>query len=126
MSIIYNDLGNLKVDLARLPEKIRDIAFEVLIEQAHLIQGLAQVNVRVDTGSLRDSIRVERGGEGEHWRRVRIRAGGYITNPRTGKLVDYAVFVETHFPFLGPAVDEVKPTITDMIKNAVVEGVGSS
>ena len=123
MSIVYNDLDKLKADLARLPEKMLDAAFEELMQQAHLMQGLAQVYVAVDTGSLRDSIRVERGGEGEFWRRVRIRAGGYVTNPRTGKLVDYAVYVEQKQPFMAPAWDEVGPNIADLIKRRVVEAV---
>jgi hypothetical protein len=86
------------------------------------MKGLAQIYVPVDTGSLRDSIRVERGGEGEKWRRVRIRAGGYATNPKTGKLVNYAGIVEVKYPYMRPAFDEVEPTIADMIRARVVEG----
>ena len=123
MSIVYNDFGNLKANLARLPEKMLDSAFEELMQQAELMKGLAQVYVLVDTGSLRDSIRVERGGEGEFWRRVRVRAGGYVTNPRTGRLVDYAVYVEQKQPFMSPAWDEVSPNIADLIKRRVVESV---
>ena len=124
MSIVL-DLNTVKADVATLPEKILDYAFEVLLSQAELIKGLAQIYVPVDTGSLRDSIRVERGGQGLHWRRVRIRAGGYIINPKTGKLVNYARFVEERYPFLRPAVEEVKPTIAEMIREGVVEGVNS-
>jgi len=123
VSIGYNDLGQWKTDLARLPEKMLDSAFEELLQQAELMKGLAQVYVLVDTGSLRDSIRVERGGEGEFWRRVRVRAGGYVTNPRTGRLVDYAVYVEQKQPFMAPAWDEVGPNIADLIKRRVVEAV---
>jgi len=123
MSIVYNDFGNLKANLARLPEKMLDSAFEELMQQAELMKGLAQVYVLVDTGSLRDSIRVERGGEGEFWRRVRVRAGGYVTNPRTGRLVDYAVYVEQKQPFMSPAWDEVSANIADLIKRRVVESV---
>ena len=106
----------LKADLADLPEKLLDAAFEYLLESAQLIKGLAQVRVRVDTGSLRDSIRVERGGKGKHWRRVRVRAGGYITNPDTGRLVDYAGYVESKYPYLRPAVDEVMPQIREGLR----------
>jgi hypothetical protein len=121
MSIIY-DFGTAKTDLAVLPEKMLEFAFEVLLQQAELMKGLAQIYVPVDTGSLRDSIRVERGGEGEKWRRVRIRAGGYVTNPKTGKLVNYAGVVEAKFPYMRPAFDEVEPTIADMIRTRVVQG----
>jgi len=115
--------GTLKQDLARLPQEMLDAAFEELMQQAKLMQGIAQVIVRVDTGSLRDSIRVERGGEGEHWRRVRVRAGGYVTNPVSGKLVDYAVHVERKYPFMKPAWDQMKGNIEMLIKRAVVERV---
>jgi HK97 gp10 family phage protein len=118
---------NIKEKLAVLPEKMTDAAFEVLMAQAHLIVGLAQVYVPVETGSLRDSIRVERGGEGLHWREVKVRAGGYVVNPKTGRLVDYARYQEygtRYIPasyFLSMAVEEVKPTIEDMIRANVVE-----
>lgn len=113
--------GVVKEDIARLPEKMLEFAFEVLLQQAELMKGLAQVYVPVDTGSLRDSIRVERGGEGEGWRRVRIRAGGYVTNPKTGRLVNYAAIVEAKYPYMRPAFDEVKATIAEMITAKVVE-----
>ena len=111
----------VKEKLANLPEKMLDWAFEVLMEQAELMKGLAQVNVPVDTGSLRDSIRVERGGEGEAWRRVSVRAGGYVVNPKTGRLVNYASVVEAKQPFMRPAFEQVEPTIAEMIEAKVVE-----
>jgi len=122
MSITY-DFSDpaLKEKLAKLPEKMLEWAFEVLMEQARLLKGLAQVYAPVDTGSLRDSIRVERGGETLNWRQVSVRAGGYITNPKTGKLVNYAVIVEQKQPYMRPALEEVKPTIAEMIKANVVQ-----
>jgi hypothetical protein len=116
------DLGQVKTDLADLPEKMLDYAFEVLMSRAELMKGLAQVYVRVDTGSLRDSIRIERGGESKNWRRVRVRAGGYVTNPKTGRLVNYAAVVEQRFPYMRPAFDEIKGDIAGMIRAKVVEG----
>lgn len=115
-----------KTDLATLPEKMLDYALEVLLAQANLMVELAQVYCPVDTGSLRDSIRVERGGEGEGYRQVRVRAGGYITNPKTGRLVDYAGTVEQRQPFMAPAWEEVAPTIVDMLQNGVVEKMGGT
>jgi hypothetical protein len=112
----------VKVDLGFLPDEVLAAAFEALLEQAQLIKGLAQIYVRVDTGSLRDSIRVERGGEGEHWRRVRVRAGGYIVNP-TGKLVNYAGIVELRYPFMRPAFDEVRGSIIEIMKQKVIENI---
>jgi len=115
--------GTVKQDLAQLPEQMLDYAFEVLIQQAELMKGLAQVYVRVDTGSLRDSIRLERGGVGKHWRVVRVRAGGYVTNPKTGRIVNYAAVVEQRFPYMRPAFEQVRSQIASMIKAHVVEKV---
>lgn len=110
-----------KRKLATLSEHAVEWAFEVLLKQAELMRDLAKIYVRVDTGSLRDSIRVERGGTGLHWREVRVRAGGYVANPKTGRLVDYARFVEEKYPFMRPAFEQVKPTIAEMIQANVVE-----
>jgi HK97 gp10 family phage protein len=104
-------------------------AFEALLKQAELIKGLAQVYVPVETGSLRDSIRIERGGVGKGWRQVRVRAGGYVANPKTGRLVDYAKYQEfgtkyiTARLFMTQAYQEVKPTIGEMIKAEVVQKI---
>ena len=116
--------ATVKEDIAKLPKQMLEWAEEALNEACDLIVGLAQVNVRVDTGSLRDSIRKERGGKGEHWRVFRVRAGGYVVNPKTGKLVNYAAVVEAKYPFLRPAVENVLPQIRTMIENKVVEKVG--
>jgi HK97 gp10 family phage protein len=119
----------IKAKLAELPEKMLEYAFEVLMKQAELIKGLAQVYAPVDTGSLRDSIRIERGGEGKGWRQVKVRAGGYVTNPDTGRIVDYAPYQEfgTRYIYgqlyLTRAVEEVQPTIAAMIKAGVAEKV---
>lgn len=130
MSItIEADEANVKAQIAELPQKMLDYAFEVLMKQAELIKDLAQIYVPVETGALRDSIRVERGGEGKNWRQVRVRAGGYVVNPKTGKLVDYALFQEegTRYIygkyFLARAVSEVQPTISEMIKINVVNQI---
>jgi HK97 gp10 family phage protein len=120
---------SVKTSLANLPEKMLAYAEEALLQQAHLIVGLAQVNAPVDTGSLRDSIRVERGGQGLKWRQIRVRMGGYVTNPETGRRVDYSKYQEfgTRYMlgrfFLTQAVEQVRPTIAEMIKTKVVQGI---
>lgn len=111
----------MKEKIAELPEKMLQYAEEVLSSQCDLIVGLAKVYVPVDTGSLRDSIRKERGGQGAHWREFRVRAGGYVTNPKSGGKVDYAVHVHNRTPFLLMAVSEVTPTIQSMIQSKVVQ-----
>jgi hypothetical protein len=123
MGIYSTEKGTVKADLAVLPDEMLAWSLEALLKQAELMKGLAQIYVPVDTGSLRDSIRVERGGEGLHWRQVRVRAGGYVTNPKTGNLVNYAAFVEAKYPYMRPAFEEVKGTIADMIRSEIVDKV---
>ena len=113
----------VKVKLATLPEKMLDWGEEVLMAQAHLMVGHAQIAVDVDTGSLRDSGRVERGGRGEHWRQVTVRFGGYVVNPKTQRLVDYARIVEVKHPFMAPAFEMVRPQIEEMLRNLLVEKI---
>ena len=114
---------NIKEKLATLPERMLEYAFEVLLNQAELMKGLWQVYINVDTGSARDSIRIERGGEGLHWREIRVRGGGYVTNPRTGRLVDYMRIIEDRYGAGQRAFEEVKPTIAEMIKAEVVQQI---
>jgi len=85
------------------------------METAYLVLGLAQVHVRVETGSLRDSGRIERGGKGSHWAEVKVRFGGYVVNPKTGKLVDYASIIEHKYPYLAPAVREAAPEMLAIV-----------
>jgi hypothetical protein len=123
MSLTFDGTkGTVKKDLADLPEKMLEYAFEVLMDRAYVMKGYAQIFVRVKHGYLRDSIRVERGGEGKHWRRVRVRAGGYVPAPMYKKrVVDYAAIVEAKYPYMKPAWLQVRDTIADMIKARVVE-----
>jgi len=124
MSIRLDGLkGTVKQDVAAIPNKLLEGAEEAILEVAHLMAGLAKVHVRVDTGSLRDSIRVERGGRTMHWRQVKVRAGGYVTNPRTGKIVNYAAVVEVKYPYMRPAWEQVKPQAEEIIRRVCLEHV---
>lgn len=111
----------LKADIDVLPKKWLESAFQQIMQKAYLILGIAQVNVRVDTGSLRDSGRVERGGVGMRWRQVRVRFGGYITNPKTGRKVDYAGIVEAKYPYLRPAINEVRSELAPSLEQSGVD-----
>lgn len=115
--------GTIKRDISEIPNKILEGAFEAINEVADLMVGYAQVYVLVDTGSLRDSIRKERGGKAKHWRVVRVRAGGYVTNPKTGKIVDYAVHVERKRPYMKPAWESVRPQVEEIIRRQCLEHI---
>lgn len=116
--------GTVKQDLAQLPEKMLEAAYEELLQQAELMKGIWQVTARVDTGSYRDSIRVERVGPTYHLHRmVRVRAGGYVTNPITGRKVDYAGHLEQRYHTGQLAFEEIRANIKALIQRRVVEAV---
>jgi len=117
--------GTIKYDLATIPEKLNDWTFEALMEGARLIAGLWQVYIRVDTGSARDSIRVERGGIGKNWREVKVRGGGYVVNPKTGRLVDYMAIIEEKYGAGQQAFEEGAPQIAAMINEGLLEATRS-
>lgn len=115
--------STVKKELAVLPEKMLEYAYEVIMTQAELMKGLWQIKIKVDTGSARDSIRIEHGGKSMGRRSIRVRGGGYVVNPKTGRLVDYMMILEAKYGAGREAFEEVKPTIAEMIKNRVVERV---
>ncbi len=73
-----------------------------------MVQGLAQVFVHVDSGVLRDSVRIEITTNNEQVKTVAVKAGG-IDAP-------YAAIIEAKYPFMAPAFDQVKPEIEDALK----------
>jgi len=94
-----------------LTQGMEPAAARVLKEVAEEAKTEAKKLVPVDTGALRDSIRlIVTAKTAGNITRVGIRAGGYEVNPKTGKLVNYAIPVEfgTHRqvpqPYLIPAV----------------------
>jgi hypothetical protein len=108
-----------------MQENMADWAFEALLEQAHVMAGYWQVFIRVETGAARDSIRVERGGEGRHWKQVKVRGGGYVVNPKTGRLVDYMWILERKYGAGRAALEQVRSTIRDMIEANVVNSISA-
>ena len=78
-----------------MPDAFESALIDALQEAAYLGKERAKTLVPKDTGALQNSIRVERlAREASKILYTGIRAGGYIRNPRTGRLVDYASHVE--------------------------------
>jgi len=115
--------SNTKYALAELEDNIADWAFEALLEQAEVMKGYWQIFINVDTGAARDSIRIERGGEGKYWKQVKVRGGGYVINPKTGRLVDYMWILEQRYGAGRAAFEIIKPVIAMMIEEKVVEHI---
>lgn len=118
--------GTIEQDVAYLGQRMLEGAIAAANQVAELVLGYAQVRVHVDTGTLRDSGRVERGigpvYSLGHVVTVRVLFGGnQFTNPKTGKPCDYAAIVETKYPFLRPAWEDAKPEAIAILKRRVVE-----
>jgi hypothetical protein len=122
---IFVDLnsGTVKQDIAAIPNKLLEGAEEAILQVADLMKGLWQIHIRVDTGSARDSIRVERGGLGMHWREVRVRGGGYVVNPKTGRLVDYMGIIELKYGAGRQAWNEVQPEALAIINRVCLDQI---
>jgi len=108
-----------KVDLARLPDQMKEGALEALDEAADFMVVVAKSYVRVDTGTLQNSIRKEKRGD-----IVAVIAGGMgFANPRTGRGCDYAMPVEAKYPYMRPAWETVRRTIEQSIREKVLQRI---
>lgn len=80
----------------------------------------------VDTGSLKKSIRrTAYARVAGHIQQMGVRAGGYIINPKTKRLVDYAKHVEYGTsrtraqPFLRPAIVKYRRELVKIVKRGI-------
>ena len=115
--------GTVKAQLAVLAEKMSDAAFEALDEGTDFIVMMMKTLVLVRTGTLQKTCRKERSGKG--YRTIVVRAGGYYTNPETGRICDYAHWVEMRSPFVAPSIAMVDNYIKSLIGQRVVEAVST-
>lgn len=103
-------LGKARVNLD--PQTV-----EGLNEVADSIVQDAKAMVRVDTGSLQKSIRRQRHVSQAHLHSIAVTAGGYIINPKTGRIVDYAQYLEygtsrmPPYPYMRPALESNRSTL---------------
>jgi len=93
---------------------------------AYKIKDTAQGLVRVDTASLQKSIRVGTYAKpAGHIHSIRVTAGGFVTNPKTKKIVDYAIHQELGTskmegqPYMAPAVKKHGPELTKVLKDGI-------
>ena len=124
MEIEIVGFRELEDKLSRLDEKLKCALEEALEEIAEKIRDDAKSFAPVDTGALRKSIRVEKKGELQ----FSVVAGdGGVINPRTGREVDYAGFVEfgtsrmSPQPYMQPALEKNRDEILNIVKRKVLE-----
>ena len=95
----------LRARLVRLAKAMTPTSKKTVTEVATLIRDGARRDVDKDTESLMKSIRRETlKFKHPFIFMVSVRAGGYIINPKTGRPVDYAIWVEIRNPYLLPNV----------------------
>lgn len=118
--------ARLRADLGRLrsyPRRAYAAVEAVVVEFTALITRDAQGNAPVDSGDLRSTIRgvLEQAAQAVA---ARIVAGG-IPGAATGRLVDYALFVELGTanaaaqPFLFPAFERHRLPFIEAVRRAV-------
>ena len=124
MEIKILGLNNLQIRLSVLGFKLNDALDEALEEIAEKIRDDAKDFVPVDTGALQKSIRVEKKKKLEV---LIIAGGGGVINPKTGREVDYAGYVEfgtsrmSPQPYMQPALEKNRDTIIQIIKRKAQE-----
>jgi len=124
MEIEIVGLRELEDKLSNLEEKLTNALAEALEEIAGKIRDDAKSFVPVDTGSLRKSIRVEKEGELQF---LVVAGDGGVINPRTGREVDYAGYVEfgtsraAPQPFMQPALEKNRDETLRIVKEKVLE-----
>lgn len=117
-------LGRLKDTLLYFPNDVAEIMRDSLDEM--VVE--AKVLVRKDTHSLEKSIRRETYAQPAGCiLQMGFRAGRYIVNPKTGRLVHYAVHQEfgtstaAFTPYMRPAADKIEPKMKRRLKRVGIK-----
>ena len=119
----------LMLELAEIASHIEPNVVEGLDEVADKIVKDAKELCPVDTGALKRSIRKERELRSLclSTYSIGVAAGGHVKNPRTGREVDYAAYVEfgtsrtPAHPFMGPAVEKNNGEIRRILSKKILE-----
>lgn len=112
----------LMARLANIEGTLKPITEEAFRETAENVKAEAKRTVPVDTGSLKKSIRLQvHAMPAGEVHKIGVSAGGYVTNPKSGRKVDYASHVEYGTsqqraqPYMRPAFNKHKKDVTRII-----------
>lgn len=109
--------------LGRASNRIGSETVEGLNQVADRIVEDAKAAVRVDTGSLQKSIRKQHHVSQGHIHTIGVSAGGYTVNPKTGRIVDYARYLEYGTsrmpprPYMTPALEQNGPFLVLVLRD---------
>jgi len=118
-------LDRLLIRIKQIQDNLNPVVEAELKEMAEAIRDLAKIFVPIETGSLQKSIRLQSHTKSGGLHSIGVSAGGYVTNPKSGRMVDYAIHVEFGTsrmmprPFMRPALDMCKRTVTKLIKEGL-------
>ena len=107
--------GKLKAQLIEIAKRMQEAGERAEREGAEQVRDDMQVLVPVDSGRLRDSIRIEETGNG--------------LDVGPGDEIEYAMYVEygtsttSAQPYAGPAADRVRVTFTDSVRDTVRKAI---
>jgi len=113
LTIEWEGVDAVERYLARIiPEALEEAVLTALDEAVEDGVERAKQIVPVDTGALRKSIRKEPSPhrEGDSYVAGVTAGGGGVTNPRTGREVDYAAYIE-HGTSRAPAQPYLRPSL---------------
>ena len=116
----------LRANLLTFTNAVDPETTSALNEVAEKIRDSAKENAPVDTAALQKSIAKETITHKGKVKSIRVRAGGRVRNPKTGRLVDYASYVEfgtsrmAAQPFLRPAYVEHRQEILKAITRGMM------
>lgn len=116
LNAVETEAERVRAILIKIETQLDPELERLLLEYAQIIKGLAKTYVRVDTGSLQKSIRVEHLAK----HHVAVTAGGYVVNPKTRRIVDYAGWVEAKYPYMRPAYEQVLPMLDQAIDDLML------
>ncbi|MFB0502259.1 MAG: HK97-gp10 family putative phage morphogenesis protein [Candidatus Bathyarchaeia archaeon] len=109
--------------LGSASESLDPNTVEGLNQVADRIVEDAKAIVRVDTGSLQKSIRKQHHVSEGHIHSIAVSAGGYVINPKTRRIVDYARYLEygtsmmRPYPYMTPALEQNRPFLVVVLRD---------
>ncbi len=118
-------LNKLLMRIKEIEDDLDPVTEAELKEMAEIARDLAKIYVPIQTGSLQGSIRIQSHTKTGGLHSIGVSAGGYVTNPKTGRKVDYAAHVEYGTsrmmarPYMRPALDACRRTILKLIKEGL-------
>jgi len=122
----------LMLELAEIASHIDPKVVEGLDEVADKIVKDAKELCPVDTGALKRSTRKDKQLVSLYpfTCTIGVTAGGHVKNPKTGREVDYAAYVEFGTsrtpaqPFMGPAIEKNRGEIRRILSKKVLGALG--